>query len=99
MINKYKLTREEQETVIRSSAAEDGWDICSADPRVIRYLKRQGYDPAPDHQLSGYLRCRVPFSKVRIRKREVSMSAERRAGLAFGRKFNEVKPHSAQDKN
>jgi len=99
MANKYKLTKSEQETVIRSSAADQEWDVCTADPRFIRYLKRQGYEPVPDRQCTDYFSCRVPSTKVRIRKREIETSVERKVGLALGRKFDEVKPGSAQDRN
>ena len=66
-----KLTREERETIIRSSAADKEWEICTADPRVVRYLIRQGYAPMPDHQLSDpYLAFTVPFGRLRFLKRE-----------------------------
>ena len=99
MAKEYKLTREEQETTMRASAADGEWDICSADPRFIRYLKRQGYEPVPDHQLSGFVKFRVPFEKLRIRKREIKVSEAQRAGLAKRTKFNVVKPAVARDKN
>ena len=35
-----KLTREEQETVIRRSAADDKWDVWSDDPVWVRKIKR-----------------------------------------------------------
>jgi len=78
----YRLTKEEQETVIRCSAADQEWDVCTADPRFIRYLKRQGYEPEPDYQLGDYLSCRVPFRRLRIRRLE-GLTAEQRARLAI----------------
>jgi hypothetical protein len=99
MDKKYKLTREEQETTIRASAADEEWDICSSDPRFIRYLKRQGYEPVPDHQLSGFFKFQISFIKLRIRKREIKVTDEQRAGLAKRTKFNVVKPAVARDKN
>jgi len=98
MSSKRRLTREEQETVIRSSAADSEWDICSADPKFIRYLKRQGYEPVPDHQLSDYLSCKVPISKVRLAKRDAKLTAKQRAVLARGVKFNKENRRSARDK-
>jgi len=66
-----KLTREELETVIRSSAADKEWDVCTADPRFIRYLMKQGYAPEPDHQLSDpYMAFTVPFNRLRLLKHE-----------------------------
>jgi hypothetical protein len=99
MDKKCKLAREEQETTIRASAADEEWEICSADPRFIRYLKRQGYEPVSDNQLSGFVRFQVPFKKLRIRKREIKVTDEQRAGLAKRTKFNVVKPAVALDKN
>ena len=70
-MTKSKLTREEQETVIRSSAADQQWDVCSADPRFIRYLMRQGYAPEPDHQFSDpYMAFKLPYNRLRVLKRE-----------------------------
>jgi hypothetical protein len=81
-VNKYQLTRAELESVFRSSAADKEWDVVTTDPRMIRYLKRQGYDPKTDHQLSDYVSCKVPFRKVRIRKLGITLSAEQRSKLA-----------------
>jgi hypothetical protein len=78
----YRLTKEEQETVIRSSAADQEWDVCTADPRVIRYLKRQGYEPEPDYQLRDHLSCRIPYRKLRISKK-AGLTAEQKARLAI----------------
>ncbi len=65
------LTREEQETVIRCSAADQEWDICTADPRMIHHLEKQGYSSVPDHQLSDpYVAFRIPFRSLRARKAE-----------------------------
>ena len=82
MTRTYRLTKAEQETVIRCSAADQDWDICTADPRFVRYLKRQGYEPAPDYQFGGHMSCRVPFRKLRFGKRE-GATAEQRARLAI----------------
>ena len=82
MTNKGRLTKEEQETVIRCSAADQEWDVCTADPRFIRYLKRQGYEPEPDYQLGDYLSCRIPYRKRRISKKS-GLTAEKKARLAI----------------
>ena len=82
MTNKYKLTKAEQETVIRCSAADQEWDVCTADPRFIRYLKRQGYQPEPDYQGRDYLSCRIPYRKLRISKK-AGLTAEQKARLAI----------------
>ncbi len=78
---KPRLTREEQETIIVCSAADSEWIISTADPRFVRYLERQGYEPELDGQFSGCVGCRVPFRKVRIRKRR-DLRPERKAELA-----------------
>lgn len=71
MGNDYKLTKEERETVIRASAADSDWDVCTADPRIARYLMKQGYAPDPDHQFSDpYMAFRMPFGRLRFLKRE-----------------------------
>ena len=72
-----KLTREEQETVIHSSAADKEWDVCTADPRFIRYLMKQGYVPESDHQFSDpYMAFTVPFNRLRLLKREKRKAPE-----------------------
>ncbi len=74
----HKLTREERETIIRCSAADQEWDVCTADPRIIRYLIRQRYVPEPDQQLSEpYVVFTVQFSRLRFLKREKRRPAER----------------------
>lgn len=66
-----KLTRDEMETVIRSSAADAVWDIVTADGRMKTKLRRAGYQPIADHQLSDpYQKYAVPFSRVRIGRAE-----------------------------
>ena len=82
MTRTYRLTKAEQETVIRCSAADQDWDICTADPRFVRYLKRQGYEPAPDYQGRDYLSCRIPYRKLRLSKK-AGLTAEQRARLAI----------------
>jgi hypothetical protein len=54
------LSNEEKETVIRCSAVDQEWDITTADPRMIRYLRVQGYEDVEDHQLAtpiGHFGC------------------------------------------
>ena len=94
----YRLTKEEQETVIRSSAADQEWDVCTADPRFIRYLKRQGYEPGPDHQFPDHMSCKVPFRKLRIR-RIAELRADQKARLAFQLKTTPRNRESAEVKS
>jgi hypothetical protein len=37
-----KLSRLEQETIIRASALDRQWEVVTADPRIIRKLEKQG---------------------------------------------------------
>lgn len=78
----YRLARGEQDTVIGGSAADQEWDVCTANPRFIRYLKRQGYEPAPDYQLGDHLSCRISYRRLRISKK-AGLTAEQKARLAF----------------
>jgi len=68
----YKLTREEQETIIGGNAASQTWNVCTADPRIIRRMERQGYKPETRANPWGYVSFTVPFDRVRIAKREKS---------------------------
>jgi hypothetical protein len=75
----YKLSREEQETVIRGNAASQEWEIVTADPRIIRRMAKQGYQPAERTNPWGYVSFTVPLDRVRI------LNAEKRK--ATGRPF------------
>ncbi len=65
-----RLSKEEQETVINSNAASRTWDVCTADPRIIRRLERQGYKPDERENPWGYVSFTVPFDRVRILRPE-----------------------------
>jgi hypothetical protein len=61
----------ERETIIRSPTADQEWDICTADPRTICCLIRQGYALDSDCQLSHpFIQVKIPFEKLRITKRD-----------------------------
>jgi hypothetical protein len=66
----YKLTREEQETVIRGNAASQAWEIIAADPRIIRKMEKQGYKPDGRRNPWGFFSFTVPFDRVKIAKAE-----------------------------
>ena len=74
----YKLTKQEQETIIRTSAADKEWEIISADPRTIRRMEKQGYKPDDRSNPWGYLSDTVPLDRIAIRKAE-----KRRTGFAL----------------
>ncbi len=80
MTNKHKLTKEEQETVIGPCAADQEWDVVTADPRFIRYLRRRGWTLEPDCQFPTHLACRLPFTKLRVLRPE---KRKRRVAGAF----------------
>jgi hypothetical protein len=67
-VTRYKLTREEMETVIRGNAADKEWEIITADQRIIRKLGKQGYRPCSNPNPWGYVSFSVPFAKIRIGK-------------------------------
>jgi hypothetical protein len=75
----YRLTKEEQETVIRCSAADQEWDVCTADPRMIRYLTKRSWTRQPDYQDSTFLFCRLPFAKLRVLRPEKRKGRQRPA--------------------
>ena len=91
-----ELTREEMETVIRSSAADKEWDIVTADPRMIRYLEKRGYKPKPDHQFQEpFVQFTVPFGRLRFlstekRKLTVEQRAQRAIVLARARQSTQA---------
>ena len=98
MTRTYRLTKAEQETVIRCSAADQEFDVCTADPKVIRYLRRQGYHPEPDYQFPDHMSCKVPFRKLRIR-RIAELKADQKARLAFRLKTTPRNRESAEVKS
>ncbi len=74
----YRLTKEEQETIMQANAASKAWDVCTADPRIIRLMERQGYKPDQRPNPWGYVSFTVPFDRVRILRRE-----KRKTGFAL----------------
>ncbi len=65
-----KLSKAEQETVIGCSAADSEWDLVTADPRFIRYLRKRGWTLEPDRQFPTHLSCRFPYGKLRVLRPE-----------------------------
>ncbi len=65
-MTEYKLTREEQETVILGNAASQTWNVCTADLRIIRLMERQGYKPDEKANPWGYTSYAVPFDRLKI---------------------------------
>ena len=64
----FKLTREEQETLLRISAADREWDFFTLDPKFVRRLGKLGWELEKDHQ--GGWSCRFPLNRITIRRRE-----------------------------
>ena len=94
-----KLTREEQETIIRANALDQEWDVFTEDPRMIRYLTKQGYKLEHDYQISDGWMCMVPFRKLRISRREVKRSAKQIATSAKLAKLTGKRRSSAEDES
>ena len=74
----YKLTREEQETIIKGNAASREWEIITADPRTIRRLEKQGYKPDDRPNPWGYISYTLPLDRIAIRK-----ASNRKTGFAL----------------
>ena len=74
----YKLTREEQETIIKGNAASKEWEIVTADPRTIRRMQKQGFRPDDRANPWGYASYTVPLDKIAIRKAQ-----KRKTGFAL----------------
>ncbi len=73
----YRLSREEQETVINGNVASQTWDLITADPRIIRRMEKQGYTPDQRQNPWGFVSFPVPFDRLRILRREKRRMSER----------------------
>ena len=71
----YKLTQEEQETIIRGCAGKQEWIIYTADPRIIRKFKKLGYKVDQEDQYGG-IWVTVPFRVVRFGRLEKRIMSE-----------------------
>jgi hypothetical protein len=82
----YKLTREEQETVILGNAASQKWEVVTADPRIIRKMAKQGYQPDDRPNPWGYVSFTVPLDRIKIGKAvKRTLSEEHRKKLLNAR--------------
>ncbi len=72
----YSLTREEQETIIRGNAAIRQWEICTADPLIIRKMAKQGYKRDERENPWGYVSFTVPFDRIKIARAEKRKMSE-----------------------
>jgi hypothetical protein len=94
MTDDYRLSREEQETIITGNATTKEWDILTSDLRIIRRMERQGYKPDGRKNPWAYFSYTIPFNKIailragdRIRRELTPEQIEkRRASLAMARK-------------
>lgn len=73
------LTRAEQETFFRKSAADDVWDFYTRDPKFKRLLERRGYIVKADHQ--GLWSATIPQKALSVRsvRKHVEPTPEQRA--------------------
>jgi hypothetical protein len=63
------LTREERETVVRISDAEQNWVISTASPKHIRKFTKLGYrKSSAELKLDGYQDFTVPRNLVSFRR-------------------------------
>ncbi len=74
----YKLTREEQETICRTSAADKHWELYTADPKFIRRFDRLGYLKTETNDHGGCF-YEVPSHAVRFGKPEKRKLTEKQA--------------------
>ncbi len=59
-----KLSRQEQETVIRTSSADNFWDVWTCDPKFIRRFAKAGYEPTKQQHGTVFT---VPLNGLSIR--------------------------------
>ncbi len=63
------LTREERETIVRTSDADDGWVISTASPKFIRKFTKLGYQQqAEGPDLDGYKDFTIPRNLLSFRR-------------------------------
>jgi hypothetical protein len=63
------LTREERETIVRTSDADDGWVISTASPKFIRKFTKMGYRKSTAVvNIDGYNDFTVPRNLVSFRR-------------------------------
>ena len=84
------LTREERETIIRISDAEDSWSILTASPKFIRKFAKLGYEVDDTTATPEEYKCfKVPLNLVSFRRQRIELSdkeiAARKKGLQRAR--------------
>ncbi len=63
------LTREERETILRTSDADDWWIVSTASPRFIRKFTKLGYGQSSTNLvLDGYRDFTIPRNLVAFRR-------------------------------
>jgi hypothetical protein len=63
------LSREERETIVRTSDADDGWLISTASPKYIRKFTKLGYrQSVATSDLDGYKDFTIPRNLVSFRR-------------------------------
>jgi hypothetical protein len=97
-MSEINLTREEQETIIRSNAASKTWEVVTADPRIMRRMERQGYQADPRKNPWGYVSFTIPFDRVKILKPKPKLTEQQLANLAKGNRFVSTRGDSLDEK-
>ena len=69
------LSRMEQETLCRTSAADKEWDFYTRDPKFRRRMEKRGWPIQADHQ--GLWSCKIPLKAIIIRSKD-SMNRPKR---------------------
>jgi len=77
-----ELTREEQETIVRTNAISKTWEVVTADPKIIRQLERKGWTRDERKNPSGYYSFtidRLSFPRKEKRKLGSVLAARNRS--------------------
>jgi hypothetical protein len=68
-VTEMALTREERETIVRTSDADSGWVISTASPKFIRKFTKLGYrEGSARSNVDGYRDFAVPRNLVSFRR-------------------------------
>jgi hypothetical protein len=86
------LTREEQETIIRTNALHKTCEVVTADPLIMRRMEKQGYKPDERRNPAGYVSYTIPFSRVRILRTEKRKPSEKTLAALAKTQFKSKNP-------
>jgi hypothetical protein len=88
----FTLTREERETIIRRSDADDTWLFSTLSPVVARQLERKGW--AMQREGDSWS-CRIPRTGITIRKAEPRKLTEKQRAVLARKAFKSKSPRQS----